>query len=912
MTLTSIYEEADRKEAIEIVRVAGISISVYGLSVTQQFGVANSARFDIPNPVPATFVAETPVEIYLGYNGLFQLVFRGAITTPAPRADSVTIECIGEGRRLTRVYKRTVETITSVDINTVVEGWLAAAGVTNYVVDLPARQIGAVVPYIAEFTTYGDAINQLAMIEGDPWYETPTGQIRVERKDPWPAPGPRRRYFSGDLVNLSASQRTEANAGTLPAVDLQPIALQGVVSAEARPRIRFGIGQTTLLQNVKNRVYIEGAMLDVPDGHGGTTSQRIEAAAQAASPFITTPPTYKDVTYDFPAIDTQAWANDVAFRYVLRSNRLEQQVALQVDGDPEVQLGMTVQVEDPQYTRITGNWFVYGLTHQMTESDFVTTYDLRGGVNAGTTPLLNPVADFVFSNEFIATAKINQVLPTVGAVNIATYDGRSSFDPDGSIVSYAWSDDQGNTGSGSVITFSYPEAVTTVVMTLTVTDNDGLTDSITKTVRLNLSSDCGAAQTNAAVIFAAIKTHMSVSADGGKSWTDVSKAAASASGDFVAVGHSGPSPLAKVAVGADPHHDLIAIFGTTQGELYWTDDLLQTTRKYTIPSGRPIVGIFCIFPNPVYFDWWFIADDSGNVYVLTTYLVQYDYALALYSADGKPTTSASLFMAGASASPTSPGTTPATTQLYLSGGDSSDPDTMFRRSNGSVDGTSAGGLFVYALGSTAWLPNLIPPITGDLRAAIIAAGGGHTGQALSGFVYFSGSFSPAITRIAIMFKDGVNPRVWFTDGTNWEPATGLTPAIDGKYVTGGFTSDFVLAVLAQLKTFSATDGLTYVEGTAGSPSQINHVVWEIGLQGVYLGAAASGLVKSLDGGDTWGYIRPHAGVGTTWPGGAEGKQVAIHIPDAISAGCANIYSLAKNASGDNIIVRLVNSTWSEV
>lgn len=915
MTLSSIYEESNRKEAVQIVRVNGQQVQAFNIAVTQQFGVTNSARFDIPNPVPPSFATESPVQIYFGYDGLFQMVFTGALATPSPRADYSTIECAGEGRKLTRVYKRIVETITSEDINDVIEGWLVAAGVTNYVVNLTPRQIGAIVPYVAEFTTYGDAINQLAMIDGDPWYETPTGQIRVELKDPWPAPSPRRRYFSGDLVSLTANQRAQAVAGTLPAVDLQPAILQGVVSANAVPRIRFGIAQATLLQNVKNRVFIEGAMLDVPDGSGGTTSQRIEAQAQAASPFITTPPTYKDVTYDFPAIDTQAWANEIAFRYTLRVNRLEQQVALQADGDPEVQLGMTVQVEDPQYSRVTGNWFVYGLTHQMNEGDFQTSYDLRGGVNAGTTPLLNPVADFIFANEYTENAKIKQVIPTVGQAVLVNFDGRSSFDPDGTIASWAWADDQGNTGSGSVIQFAYPEATTTVLMTLTVTDNDGLTDSITKSINIATSSEaCGDA--GSCIIYAAIKTHMSVSEDGGETWIDVSKAAAGATGDFVAVG------LSRYLIDVGDFHFLEgALFGTSTGELYRTYDHLGSTIKYQLPSGRPVVHIWNSAPGydptpavfGISYDWWYIADDLGNVFVLVHRIDNDDYGIGLYYSDNKVVVSGmALLQSNAyaffpSVATTQPTFTPLTA-IYLIGGDSSAPDTMARIARGSLNNqTSVGGTFFWAAGGVSSAD--LPPITGALRAAILAAGPGHTAQSMAGYRAYTGA-NVFTDRFALMFTSGVTPRVWFWDGTDWQPATGLTGGVNGKYIVEGFDRDFRLAVLAQLKTFSADDGIAYVEGSAGSPSQINHVVWELGLLDVYLGAAAGGLVKSLDGGDTWGYIRPHAGVGTTWPAGAEGKQVGIRL--TAPTPCANIYSLAHDTNGAGILLHLSNNVWTEV
>jgi PKD repeat protein len=57
-----------------------------------------------------------------------------------------------------------------------------------------------------------------------------------------------------------------------------------------------------------------------------------------------------------------------------------------------------------------------------------------------------------------------------------SFDGRSSSDPDGTIQSYSWSFGDGASGSGQTVSHTYAQA-TAYSVTLTVTDNGGLTGS---------------------------------------------------------------------------------------------------------------------------------------------------------------------------------------------------------------------------------------------------------------------------------------------------------------------------------------------------------------------------------------------------------------------------------------------------
>lgn len=86
-------------------------------------------------------------------------------------------------------------------------------------------------------------------------------------------------------------------------------------------------------------------------------------------------------------------------------------------------------------------------------------------------PMANqpPVARFTYSP---ANPLVNQWI---------TFDAASSYDPDGTIVSYSWDFGDGATATGSRVTKRY-SAAGTYTVTLTVTDNRGATNSTSQTV----------------------------------------------------------------------------------------------------------------------------------------------------------------------------------------------------------------------------------------------------------------------------------------------------------------------------------------------------------------------------------------------------------------------------------------------
>ncbi|MEM2523013.1 MAG: PKD domain-containing protein, partial [Candidatus Bathyarchaeia archaeon] len=95
-------------------------------------------------------------------------------------------------------------------------------------------------------------------------------------------------------------------------------------------------------------------------------------------------------------------------------------------------------------------------------------------LHAGPPPPQPPIAVFTFT-------------PTYPEVNeVVTFDASGSYDPDGYIVSYSWNFGDGNitTTSNPIITHKYA-AFGDYIVTLTVTDNSGLTDQETAAIHVS-------------------------------------------------------------------------------------------------------------------------------------------------------------------------------------------------------------------------------------------------------------------------------------------------------------------------------------------------------------------------------------------------------------------------------------------
>jgi hypothetical protein len=72
-----------------------------------------------------------------------------------------------------------------------------------------------------------------------------------------------------------------------------------------------------------------------------------------------------------------------------------------------------------------------------------------------------------------------------------------------------------------------------------------------------------------------------------------------------------------------------------------------------------------------------------------------------------------------------------------------------------------------------------------------------------------------------------------------------------------------------------TTSASFTEGSA--PAPIKQILWQ-GLDGQYLAIVENGLIQSMDGGRSWGYLRPNATLDSpAWPSGAIGHQLGWGI-----------------------------------
>src|SRR4051794_13119336 len=217
----------------------------------------------------------------------------------------------------------------------------------------------------------------------------------------------------------------------------------------------FGDGSTGTGQNARH-TYADGGTfpvtLTVTDDKGaiGSVTQTVTVTAppgnQPPAASFTSASTDLDATFDGSgSSDPDGTVASYAWKF----------------GDGSTGTGQT-----PQHTYAAGG------TYQVT----LTVTDDRGATSSFTqavTVTAPPPANRAPTAAFTVSAKDQ----------VATFDGSSSSDPDGTVASYAWNFGDGSAGTGRTVEHTYADAGTYQV-TLRVTDDQGKAGSVTQPVNV--------------------------------------------------------------------------------------------------------------------------------------------------------------------------------------------------------------------------------------------------------------------------------------------------------------------------------------------------------------------------------------------------------------------------------------------
>lgn len=815
-----------------------------------------SKSFDSPVPVCQFDLSRVPtwirrgmgVTVDVGYNGLTQRLFTGFIQSRERTVGKGTVQCMGRLWTAFRTIEIGSRSVDGVTVSSAIGTILDYVGLTdNRSLTIPAFTLGTASSPVLERMPASQMLQMLMDVDGCRIYETGTGQIVIRVIDEAPAPVAYKTY----TTNSNASAR--------------------VLEASDREDPEY----------YRNRVIVTGATVvegTAPD----ETSRTITATATNTGSQLVQPPlpsgTYIDAEYNNHLIDTDAKAAEVAIRLLAKFARIPRQLQIEIAGDPELELGQTLEFIMPELD-LDDRGFISGIEHTIDGNGYVTRLtDFRGAGDTGGTLSQNPIAAFTFKSEIEVFGDVINVF--------AALDASNSFDPDGTIASYAWSDNQSTTPEIATLT---TQQVTVRAdtsawtgswdVTLTVTDNDGLTGSTTITIPYENDEP----EIVFPAIFAAINNRHSASLNGAVSWEDQTVG----SGNSISVG-------ARPSDGVNTGH---ACYGTSTGRIYRTTDgcLTAPTLVYTTAAGVAI--------NDIQWDWrngnvvWAI-DENAIVYISLNEGVTWVIYESLRT---------KLSLAGALGNKLG---LPAAGGVYAFGG------------------TGAGSpLIAYdpVVGSHQWTQ---VTFTGDLLTDTVTT----PGDATLRIVDFTAGFSQDCLILSWASGGGASITAIYTSPSGGAPTRAFTRASTtfgglktGRYVVSDnvlIKSNYFIAAFANRSVWTSTDGVAWTEVTNVMPVGVTpwhclgmtgstELTGIVGMFGVFMIAASDGLYKYTPRIDaTASYLRPSA-AGETWPVGAIGKKLSIGASAASSSADSRLAATLTNVSPHTVTTLLSpNPSWS--
>lgn len=829
--------------------VPGIS----GIHIDNRIGQAPTCSIEV-NRTPSWITRGMPVTVDVGYDGFTRRRFTGTVQDRNKGIGKGTINCVGSSSPL---YTTSIIPDRDFSGQTTAQ---ALGSIFDYVgissrtilttrsPDVSEFTMGTVTPTVLKNMSASQMVNYIMELQGCKIFETGAGITVVNVIDQIPATTGVKTY----TTNNDATAR--------------------ILTTALREDPTF----------VRTRVKVTGAT--------PTTGDSLTATAEVGgvSPLVKPPLpalSYIDAGIFNSLADTQAKCDAMALFYLTQWHRIPKYLDIDIPGDPELECGMTIGLVIPEQD-INGYYFVDGWQDTITIPQSVgdtsggyrtTLTGLRGGDDLGGTLTLAPVALFTMVPE-------SEVFGTGADVWIVLgLDASASYDPDGSIASYAWSSNKTTTPVASA-SANVSQTIridgadldgtgTDWTVTLTVTDNDAASTSVTLTVPYTLGS-----QVIIPAMGLAYNSGFGFTPDGGQTWNDITGATC-------------------ISVGLRPSdgvHFGQACFGFSDGSIKRTTDGGLTSSTVLAAVGSAIMDI--------QWDWrngnlvWAITDDcrlylsldEGVTWVLYEALrTTLGLSGALGNKLGLPAGafgSIGVYIFGGTgtgtpliAYDTNVGAH-AWVQVIMTGDPVSDfpADATLR----IVDYCAQGGLSLAECMILSW-----------------ASGGGGSIQAIYQTTSPAGT-SRAFTR-----------------------ATGLTAGLkNGKYIVGNapLAATQFHAAFGDRDIWSSVDGIAWTKGANIMPSGVtpNHAVYAAGIltgipdiDGLYLIAAENagntlGLYKSADDMQSVTPLRPAGGAWSAWPSSGKGKKISLGAPGIVTSA-----KLAKGIT-NGILAFDGNATWA--
>lgn len=814
-------------------RVAELRVLVAGIHLANVLSVNISFSLSAPVPTAEVVIAGgLPSWVKRGDGVAIELsgrrLFTGQVKVRRREVGQGRLACVGKTSMLWRPYKVAGWVFQNVTARAAVESILDEVGITDRSLDIADWTIGTRRPAVLDMTTPGDAVMKIIDVDGHRLYETPTGTLVIRKLLEVPAARPARTYSTTGTAPWVLDMRDDEDE-----------------------------------DQAKKRVYVLGAALPEVDSEGNEIQVQVRAEALTLDDSIVPGnPELYSMTYNNDLIETNEKAAEVALRLLDKHHRVLERIELTAPLDPDIQLAMTVQIQDDAITGRRGLWFVSDYTHSISGSEITTRMTLTGGDRSGTQGLLAPMADFWWIAE-------REVVGNKEMVVVQLID--QSSDLDGTISNYRWQDDYAGGAmdqSGATlrrITRAYDPTIDgEVTVTLTVTDSDGLMRSATKRIDLRRISGRDDMHLNETAV--AAKNTAMLTVDGGLTWTDQS--GAWLSGDLIS------ATLVRIDSPDTPN---VLIVGTSTGRIYRSSDRLATAPVLVLqdPDGAPITRVHWSDDPTRPQDVWAGTSD-GKLY---------------RSTDGGQTWS--LFKAFGTTQPIYDIGTPQG-RVIVFGGRADFPETLIQYCDLSDPFTWRSASRTFPAGSAAW--HIRRARTNDWKEYLLGFGGGR--------------YPPLV----------YTPDLW-APTPEWREAQGLPSGLTSfrsLEANNGRIGSFI-AVFDSKDVWVTEDGQNWTQRPGVIPGSASNRPYDLhvvpGFQDCHLLGTVEGVYKSLNMGANWSSFRPAAGI-SSWPAGAEARQITVRLrPGTGAVSLDEVLVIVRQGSTSGpyfLLRRTVTGSWAVV